>query len=87
MRLGLRSVLSAPGAARWLAFGLSGCLFFDFLLMSSLPAVLDFWQQLSYSVDVLFTPNVERGSTGFYDLRGRYFFGSNVAGQSSDMYP
>jgi len=75
VRLGLRSVIRSPGAARWLSFRLSRCLFFTLFLIPGFPAVRDLRQELANPFNLFLGPEMDRhasasGGPGFGHLTG-----------------
>ena len=82
VRLGLRSVLVAPGVARWLRFGLSCCWFFPFLLITGFPAVGDLRQELANLFNLFLGPEMYCHAAARGGFGCGYFPGSDVATQS-----
>ena len=73
-------MIPSPGAARWLSFVLSRCLFlalFLFLVLGS-PSVLDSGQDCPDSLNICGTPKANSDATNFHKWRERDFLVSNV---------
>ncbi len=75
--LGRRSVSQSPGAARWLSFGLSCCLFPSLFLIPGFPAVGDLRQDFLESFYVLCAPQAQPNTTSH-----RFLWCWNLAGEN-----
>ena len=82
VRLGLRSVLDTPGAARWLWFRTPFCWFFPLLLITGFPAVGDLGQELANVVYFLLCPEMYGDSATCGGLGLRDFSCLDIAAQS-----
>jgi len=78
MRLGLRSVFRAPGAARWLSFGPSRCLLLALFLITGLPAVGDLRQELSDFFYIAVIPKPYLKLAHQLHWRNRYFLSRQI---------
>ena len=80
-----RSVLIAPGVARWLVSLLR--LSFFLFLMPSFPAVCDLWQDFPHSFNVLFTPSPDVDIANLDRLGCGHLISCNVLNQRRGRQP